>query len=346
MGVFLPLGAEDYIVSGDPVMTLKNLADAVGRGEFGLEVVQGYVSEVRKGREPRFSRTRPALLAIKEAIEAEPGTEPRKVVYRGLSEGLWSWEDVEAFEMNAQVLSETRKRPSPRGTYLTRNRRTRPLMPDVDGQFSPKLALGVSCHQGLTDGAKACMAVLAARAGRRRVLVTYTSSIAAQLGRTPRTVRNHFIQLEAAGLITREPGKHPNTVRIVILDAALPEPWQEPEDQKAFRLARRSNDPALRLLAETVVIASLERHREPFGPPGRRKGISAFNLDSDSGYGGGDVGPSAPTSHSRLIVKERRRKFGIAAAASMVVKEAGKVRDAASGRSPDRPLPSGRAGGP
>lgn len=312
MSEALPIEAEQYVVPGSVPETIRRLTDAAERGEFGYSVIARFVRAADSGRDPRFAKTRPVPLRMREAIEAEPGMPPRQVIYRGLEAGLWTWKDVEIFEANAAALSKARTKPEARGVYLTRSRRKRRRPPDTGGQFVPRMSLDAVCDGRICDGAKACLALILARAGKADTLVTYTSSLATQLGRTPRTVRNHFRQLEEAGLILREAGtRHPNTVKITLLPACRPKPYSEPLDMKAFRLARRSPDPAIRTMADAVVLMSWKANKAEFGPVDRRKGISAFNLES---YLSGTSGqpraapvrspphaPLPPTSHSNLL---------------------------------------------
>jgi hypothetical protein len=130
------------------------------------------------------------------------------------------------------------------------------------------------------DGAKTCLALLLSLAGKSNVLITWTSAIATQLGRCARTIRNYFIELEDSGLIQRKPGKEPNTVEITFSPACRPEPYQEPLDIKAFKLARRTSNTVLRHLADTLTLMSWKEHEEELCPYGGRKEISAFNSES------------------------------------------------------------------
>lgn len=325
MSELLPLEAERYVVPGSVPETIRNLTDAAERGEFGYEIVALFAKAVSKGRDPRFAKTKPVPLRMREAIEAHPELHPRQVIYRGLEAGLWTWEDVEAFENNAVALCEAKRRPEPRGVYLTRNRRRRRRLPDTGGQFVPKMSLDAVCAGSICDGAKTCLSLILARAGKSDTLVTYTVSLASHLGRTPRTIRNYFIQLEEAGLIRREPGRHPNTVKITILPACRPEPYHEPLDVTAFKLARRSKNEAVRALAETVVLVSYNAHRDQFREHSvlqdRRKEISAFNPESNGSkpdmsglrpeghYPGRTLSP--PTSHSRLLQRPGRPRSAL-----------------------------------
>lgn len=307
----LPKDAEKHYVPGCVPETIRNLTAAAERGEFGYGVVAAFIKAVEQGLDPRFSKTRPVPVAMLEAIRANPDMEPRKIVYVGLKEGRWDWADVEAFEENADALAQSRaKRPS-KTVYLTRSRRARVHRPRTTGAFAPKISLDAVCDHQLSDGAKTTLALIMARAGRSAKLVTYTSSLATQLGRTTRTLRNHFAQLEEAGLIRRRAGTHVNTVEIEILEACRPEPYQEPEDIAAYRTVRSSPNPSVRLLAETIVMLASETGAAPRPEGGGRKGISAFNPDLRflESAPRRDARLSPPTSHSTLLQMHRPPGF-------------------------------------
>jgi hypothetical protein len=282
MTIVLPADARQHIEDRDPMAAVAALAEAANRGEIDVSAIIAFAKANRAGTPITYQKTRPVSLRIKEFIEANPTEPPLKLVYLGVQQKLWTEADCDQWQLNTSALSDARKTSVSRGVYLTRNRRTRGRIAQVSNQFVPKVALDIVCSHNLTDGAKLCLEVLMALAGRGSRVVTYTASIAKLMGRTPRTVRNHFIQLEAAGLITRTAGRAANTVQIVIHDMVKPEPYKEPRDITAFKLARRSSDPALRNLAETLTALSWEKHLgEVLGPERGRKKISAFNSKSN-----------------------------------------------------------------
>jgi hypothetical protein len=281
MPSYLPEVLSQYIDPTSTYATLRNLIAAAESGSVDLSAVTAYARAAAKGDAIRFSRTVPIPLIMKETIERRSHLEPRRVVYQGLEEGLWDWSDVEAWETNEAILREVRlKSPPKKGVYLTRGRRSAPRLPRTEGMFVPKMSLDAICSFKISDGAKACLAVLMSIAGRETTFTTYTSSIAHRMGRTARTVRNHFIALEEAGLIVRTQGSSPNTVRITITETCRPEPYKEPDDIKAYKLARRSSNPALQILAFTAASAAMQAFPTEFEMEDRRKEISAFNPES------------------------------------------------------------------
>lgn len=306
---YLPVELEKYVDASSAYATVRNLTEAAEKGQISLSAVAAYVRAVERGDKIRFSKTRQIPLAMKEMIEARRDLPPRQVVYMGWNARKWEWEDVEAWENNQSVLSEARAPAARRGVYLTRDRRVSRRKPKTEGRYVPKMSLDALCRFGISDGAKTCLALLMSIAGGESTITTYTSSIAAQLGRTARTVRNHFIALEEAGLITRSPGRDPNTVRITISSECRPEPYREPDHVKAYKLASRSANQMLRMLAYSVAEASMSVHRAEFGTESGRKGISAFNpesniLDASSSPAperpGRKPGEIGPTTHSTL----------------------------------------------
>jgi hypothetical protein len=305
MPSYLPAELERFIDPASTFATVRNLTAAAEAGEIGLSALTAYVRAVERGEAIRFSKTRSVPLAMMEMIERRKDLHPRQVVYLGLNEGLWEYEDVEAWENNQTVLSDARqKRTATRGVYLTRGRRKVSIRPKTKGMFVPKMSLDALCSFDVSDGAKACLGILMSLAGKEDTFTTYTVSVARRMGRTARTVRNHFIALEAAGLIVRTPGRDPNTVRITITDECRPSPYREPDDVKAYKLARRSGNPALQLLAFSAASAAMEAFPAEFRLPEGRKGISAFNPESISFL---LQAPSSDAGSSRLA---RRQHLG------------------------------------
>ena len=255
---------------------------AVEGGEIELSSLVEFAKAAGSDEKPKFSQTTPVPIEMLEEIRANPDIPARTIVYTGVVDGRWTYEDAESYEENAEVIAMRSKKHKPtKGVYLTRSRKTRTHKADVEGMFVPKTSLDVFCRPGLSDGARACLSLLLALAGKENSLVTYTSSLATMMGRTTRTVRNYFIALEDVGLITRKPGKHYNTVSITIHPDCRPEPYKEPTDITAYKLARKSKNPELNEMAMTVAILSFDAHREHFDNLDRRKVISPFNSESN-----------------------------------------------------------------
>lgn len=305
MSSVLPMEVEQYIVTGNPADTIRAVTAAIERNEFGFDVLKAIITAFEKGREPRFAKTKPIPSRILEYIR-QSDLPPMQAVYVGVRDGLWSYEDAETFVLNNEALSKARVKPEQRAVYLTRKRRTHRIPVNTTDRFVPKQSLEVTLSDQICDGAKACLSLLLSLAGKESVVVTYTSSLATQMRRTTRTIRNYFIQLEEAGLITRSAGKHQNTVKIVINGDCKPEPYKEPLDVTAFKLARRSANPVIRQMADAVTLMFWDAQKDDLCPPGRRKDISPFNPDSISyastskGVHAGSRRSEPPTTHSDL----------------------------------------------
>lgn len=305
MSSALPMEVEQYVVAGNPAETIRAVTSAIERNEFGYDVLKVLIDAINKGVEPRFAKTKPVSARILEYVR-ESSYPPMQAVYRGLAEGLWSEEDTENFVMNNAALSQSRKPATRKTVYLTRKSRTRRIVVNTDDRFVPKQSLETVLSDQICDGAKACLSLLLSLAGKESVLVTYTKSLATQMRRTARTIRNYFIQLEEAGLITRVPGRHQNTVKITINSDCKPEPYKEPLDVTAFKMARRSSNPILKRIAESVTLMFWDVQKEELCEDGRRKVISPFNSESISYasdperiFAGGRKS-APPTSHSTL----------------------------------------------
>ncbi len=325
MSTALPRAAEQYVDPASSINSLRKLLDAVEAGEIDIGVIATYAKTAARGETPKFKVTEAIPAVMLKMIEARgPDRTPRQVVYgTGFQDGLWTWEDIEKWEMNDAALKTKAKRRAERGVYKTRNLVPRTRRPKIDNMFTGKVSHDALSRQGLSDGARQCLLWLVTLAGKEDEFTTYTSSIATLMERTPRTVRNYFIALEEAELITRRPAAHYNTVHITLHPDCRPPKYEEPRDVKAFKMARKSHNPALHLMAMSVVLASVDAHPETFTTLDRRKGISVFNQESKSlmqrladnptltpptprPTRTAHSGLRAPTTHSTLLLDPQR----------------------------------------
>lgn len=327
MSTALPREAQQYVDPASSINSLRKLLDAVEAGEIDMTVIATYARTAARGEAPTFKVTDTIPAVMFKMIDAHPDKTPRQVVYgNGLQDGLWTWEDVEKWELNQAALQEARakaKRRADRGVYKTRNLVPRTRRPKIDNMFTAKVSHEALSRPGLSDGARQCLLWLVTLAGKEDTLTTYTSSIATLMERTPRTIRNYFIALEEADLITRRPAAHYNTVHITLHPDCRPTKYEEPRDVKAFKMARKSANPALHLMAMSVVMASVDAHPGEFTTLDRRKGISVFKQESKSLMQRLADNPllatqtsapkrvvnnglSAPTTHSTLLLDPQR----------------------------------------
>jgi hypothetical protein len=282
MSVALPREAKQYVDPSSTTNSLRQLCDAVDAGKIDVSALVAFAKIAGTGETARFKVTSPLPVTMLDAIKGKTKEEQNKAVYVGFGDGLWTWEDVENYENNKAAL-EAKAKPRPtKATYRTRKTVPQVRRPKVDNMFTPKVSMEALTRPGLSDGAKQCLILLVGLADKDDTLTTYTSSLATMMDRTSRTIRNYYAALEEAGLISRRPAKHYNTVHITLHPDCRPPKYEEPRDVRAFKLARKSSNPALHLMAMSVVIASVDAHSDVFTTSDRRKEVSVFNLESNS----------------------------------------------------------------
>jgi hypothetical protein len=323
MSVTLPREAKQYVDPSSTTNSLRQLCAAVDAGAIDVSALVAFAKIAGSGETPKFKVTSPLPITMVNAIRGKEKTEARKIVYVGYGDGLWTWEDVENFENNVAALGNKDKSKPTKATYRTRKTMPQVRQPNVDTMFTAKVSMEALTRPGLSDGAKQCLLLLVGLADKDDTLTTYTTSLATLMDRTPRTIRNYYVALEEAGLIFRRPATHYNTVHITLHPDCRPPKYEEPRDVRAFKLARKSSNPALHLMAMSVVIASVDAHSDAFTISDRRKEVSVFNLESNSlrkRLGDNPVlsaaraatpkrlysGLSAPTTHSTLLLDPKR----------------------------------------
>ena len=324
MSYCLPKEAESLVDETSTLKSIRNLADAVDRGEIDISALLSFAKAAGNGVAPRFAKAKQLPLAMLNAIRSNPEKPPRQIVYAGVSSGAWTMQDAERYEENEAILSErARKKRPTKGVYLTRARRTHVRRTGYEDRFFPKMNVEAVMRTGICSGAVICLGHIMSLAGKATEITTYTTSLAALCQKSTRTVRNYYVQLEEAGLISRRPGMQYNTVHLTIHPDCAPSAYVEAPDVKAFKLARKSGNPGLHLMAMSVVIASFDAHPESFATSDRRKQIAGFNLESNSlvsrlsdvtrstteergRIGSGREGLVAPTTHSTLLTDPRK----------------------------------------
>ncbi|MCS4089799.1 hypothetical protein [Rhizobium sp. BK176] len=324
MSIALPRETKQYVDPSSTTKSLRQLCDAVDAGAIDVSALVAFAKIAGTGETPRFKVTSPLPVTMLDAIKGKTKEEQNKAVYVGFGDGLWTWEDVENYENNKAALGEKAAKPrQTKATYRTRKAMPQVRRPNVDNMFTPKVSMEALTRPGLSDGAKQCLILLVGLADKDDTLTTYTTSLATMMDRTPRTIRNYYVALEEAGLIFRRPATHYNTVHITLHPDCRPPKYEEPRDVRAFKLARKSSNPALHLMAMSVVIASVDAHSDAFTTSDRRKEVSMFNLESNSlkkKLGDNPVlgavatatpkrhysGLSAPTTHSTLLLDPKR----------------------------------------
>jgi hypothetical protein len=102
----------------------------------------------------------------------------------------------------------------------------RPATPS--GRWVGRVSLDPMVDWDLSDGAVRCLQLVVSLAGGiGRSVVTLTSSIAKQIGRTARTVQNYWNSLAAAGYIRRTFDRRSGRVTVTVTDLVAPPPMPE-----------------------------------------------------------------------------------------------------------------------
>jgi DNA-binding MarR family transcriptional regulator len=123
------------------------------------------------------------------------------IAEQGIREGRWTKDQVAAFF----ELPEREARPKelrPRAPAVTRRARLSRRRCSFS-RYVRRFSIDVLVHPGLSTGAVTTLVYLISRCGRHKQLQTCTSWLAADLGVSPRTIQNHYRQLEQAGFLVR-----------------------------------------------------------------------------------------------------------------------------------------------
>lgn len=215
---------------------------------------------------------------IRAAVDGVDPDFRQKVVAEGAQAGLWDlWQGLEALQAlyparpvrrqltAADLVAKAERRH--RRPPLTRRRRwdERPQAPS--GRFVRAVSLDPVLDWTLGDGPlRTLQLVLSLAGGVGRPLVTLSCSIARAIGRTTRTVQNHWRALVDAGWIMRSFDRRTGLVTITVTEAARtpesrsenPAPWPQEPQPKAINApgwwhrlkARREREARRAVIAE------------------------------------------------------------------------------------------------
>lgn len=181
--------------------------------------------------------------AARAAIRGLPADRAQQVLALGITAGHWGWEALEAFSSSrATPVPE----PRPRLPAKTRLARwdERPAAPC--GRFIMKRSLDPTLDWGISDGAARCLDLILSLAGKDLSLVTFTSSLARQLGRTSRTVQNYYRALVEAGYLLHEFDRDSGRVTLTLTEAVRVPAYKPQTHERLHDVARRSRSPKLR----------------------------------------------------------------------------------------------------
>jgi DNA-binding MarR family transcriptional regulator len=154
-----------------------------------------------------------------------PRPQQEAVAEQGIREGRWTRDQVAAFF----DLPERETRPKerrPRVPAVTRRVRLSRRRCSFS-RYVRRFSIDVLVHPGLSTGAVTTLVYLISRCGRHRQLRTCTSWLAADLGVSPRTIQNHYRQLEQAGFLVRSSPDRFGRTTIYLTDLVEVRPVQK-----------------------------------------------------------------------------------------------------------------------
>jgi hypothetical protein len=181
---------------------------------------------------------RPSMPTLLDRIRAAIAGTPRefwpKTVATHAQAGAWDLIEALTALRELQEPTPCGAPPQQRWRLPPRTRATRwderPALPS--GRWTDRMSLDATLDWGVSDGAARTLALVVSLAGGAgRTLVTLTCSIARQLGRTARTVQNHWNALVAAGYITRATDRRSGLSTITVTDLVKPPPMPEKPKQ-------------------------------------------------------------------------------------------------------------------
>ncbi|WP_371827039.1 helix-turn-helix domain-containing protein [Microvirga sp. VF16] len=99
-------------------------------------------------------------------------------------------------------------------------------------RYVRRFSIDVLVHPTLSTGAVTTLVYLISRCGRHKQLQTCTSWLAADLGVSPRTIQNHYRQLEQAGFLVRSSPDRRGRTTIYLTNLVEVRPVQQEDAQR------------------------------------------------------------------------------------------------------------------
>ncbi len=173
------------------------------------------------------------------------------IAEEGIHEGRWTRDQVAAFfELPEREAKPKERRPrTPAVTRRTRLSRRRCSF----SRYVRRFSIDVLVHPSLSTGAVTTLVYLISRCGRQKQLQTCTSWLAADLGVSPRTIQNHYRQLEQAGFLVRSSPDRLGRTTIYLTNLVEAHPLQKEEAQPVAQHGRGA-----KILSPTKEIDSIE----------------------------------------------------------------------------------------
>ncbi|WP_425374122.1 helix-turn-helix domain-containing protein [Microvirga calopogonii] len=152
------------------------------------------------------------------------------IAEQGIGEGRWTRDQVAAFfELPDREASPKQRRP--RTPAVTRRKRLSRRRCSFS-RYVRRFSIDVLVHPGLSTGAVTTLVYLISRCGRYKQFQTCTSWLAADLGVSPRTIQNHYRQLEQAGFLVRSSPDRLGRTTIYLTNLVEARPAQKEQAQR------------------------------------------------------------------------------------------------------------------
>jgi DNA-binding MarR family transcriptional regulator len=206
-----------------------------------------------------------------------PRPQQAVIAEQGIHEGRWTRDQVAAFfELPEREASPTPQRP--RAPAVTRRKRLCRRRCSFS-RYVRRFSIDVLVHPGLSTGAVTTLVYLISRCGRYKQLQTCTSWLAADLGVSPRTIQNHYRQLEQAGFLVRSSPDRLGRTTIYLTNLVEARPVQK----EAQRLAKHGE--GAKICSPTNETDSKERgksHTQGESPDREPPGLSEIQRMSEA----------------------------------------------------------------
>jgi DNA-binding transcriptional ArsR family regulator len=221
-----------------------------------------------------------------------PRLEQAAVAEQGIREGRWTRDQVAAFfDLPERGTGPKERRPRvPAVTRRIRLSRRRCSF----SRYVRRFSIDVLVHPGVSTGAITTLVYLISRCGHHKQLKTCTSWLAADLGVSPRTIQNHYRQLEQAGFLVRSNPDRLGRTMIYLTDLVEVRPIQKGIAQPFIQHGEGAKNSSPTKETDSKETGKSPAHRK--SPEGEAPAPSEF--ESDAGVKSPPVrAPSAAASY-------------------------------------------------
>lgn len=259
----------------------------------------------------------PALL---DALRGNPDSQPRAILYAGLSEGRWSWTDVEAFETAFEADPRfylKKERTAPVGKkYVTRSMRCQKRRA-YPYRYIRRHGIAPVLDGTLSSGALRTLEFIIARCGKGQFWSTLTSWIAHDLGLHVRTIQNHLRALHGRYIAVSSPDQKTQKITITVLPSSEVQP---PRVFKKMRETQAALDVGAKKISPTHETSSEKKKSEldNVGEPSQKELFGAnSSQEPEAAFEGSATGSCSrregslvetPPFHRETTAHDRTRK--------------------------------------